>query len=129
MFLEGASETGAKKEDFASKHLNAIGFHEAFYSSELGLAILEKLSSAAKGEGNETLSRMVKVKYANPWYASMKLLVGRELTLWWRNKVSSTLALVFRQSNGSTSSLMNHSVCIESQDYTEYVNDGIGSRL
>jgi ABC-2 type transporter len=88
-FLRGASEPGAKRDDFAAQHLDTDAFHERFYASDLGLAILEKLKGPVKGEGNHFLEEAVKVRYANPWYKSMKLLVKRELTLWWRNKVRS----------------------------------------
>jgi ABC-2 type transporter len=86
-FLRSASDPDAKRDDFISQHLDTDAFHERFYASDLGVAILEKLNGPVKGEGNHFLEDVVKVRYANPWYKSMKLLVKRELTLWWRNKV------------------------------------------
>jgi hypothetical protein len=87
MFLKGATSSGASSAEFMSRHLDTDAFHERFYSTELGLAILEKLNGTPKGSGDHFLDDLVKVKYANPWYTSMVLLVKRELTLWWRNKV------------------------------------------
>jgi hypothetical protein len=87
MFLKGATRSGASKVEFMSRHLDTDAFHEEFYSSELGLAILEKLNGTPQGSGDHFFDDLVKIKYANPWYTSMALLVKRELTLWWRDKV------------------------------------------
>ena len=73
-----------------TKHLDTIGFHEKFYESKYGKAIIEKLNSPISGENDETLLQVVSRKFANSRWKSFKLLVHRELLLWCRDKVSGT---------------------------------------
>ena len=93
MFLKGATADGADKSAFVAKHLDTQEFHDKFYSSELGIAILEKLNGPARGEEDDIFAQLASVKFANPWHKSLKLLVDRELTLWWRNKVRKTASI------------------------------------
>lgn len=63
-------------------------FSQKFYESELGKSILKKLDSELEGlqDENEALKEWMKQTYRNDWYGSLKLLVQREMLLWWRDK-------------------------------------------
>lgn len=66
------------------KHLSTEEFHQKFYESELGQAILSYIDSP-NNEPNELLKSVAKVRYANSTFQSFKLLVQRELLLWRRD--------------------------------------------
>ena len=75
-------------EEGTRKHLTPKEFSEYFYASPKGMAILEKLDTpvpAAK-EDQDMLKEIGSVKYANGSWINLKLLAGRELLLWWRDK-------------------------------------------
>lgn len=61
-------------------------FHNIFYASEKGKAIIEKLNSPVNTEAKEEIEKIVRVKYQNPWWKSFKLVCSRELLLYWRDK-------------------------------------------
>ena len=73
-------------DDF--KHLNSEEFSAKFYESEMGKSIVEKVNAAVESPSNEnaSLKEWVGERYKNSWLGSLKLLVAREMLLWWRDK-------------------------------------------
>jgi hypothetical protein len=69
--------------DKEAKHLTAEEF-QGKYDSTQGADDLRK-SIHGPLENNE-VGELVHTKYHNPWYRSLKLLINREMTLWWRDK-------------------------------------------
>lgn len=67
------------------KHLTTDEFVEAFVSSKHGKAITEALEQPFE---TKTFANhdTVALKYKNKWSRSMKLLISREMLLWWRDK-------------------------------------------
>lgn len=87
VFLKGASEEGAKYEDFAAKHLSPLEFHERFYESDLGQSLMAKVNTPTEQTPEHAIIRQIaSQKFANPWYVSFMLLVRRETLLWWRDQ-------------------------------------------
>ena len=76
-FLRGGEGNG-------SKHLSTDEFMAKFYESPRGCQILETLDSPSR-DGSAVKSWST-VRYRNPTFRSLKLLVRRELILWWRDK-------------------------------------------
>mmetsp|Transcript_5811 Transcript_5811/g.16301 ORF Transcript_5811/g.16301 Transcript_5811/m.16301 type:complete len:1475 (+) Transcript_5811:148-4572(+) len=73
--------------DTGRKHLTTDEFVEKFYESEYGQKIMERLSSPMQeGDDAKFVRDMAKNRYANPTFKSLKLVVQRELLLWWRDK-------------------------------------------
>ena len=75
-----------------TEHLTTDGFVEKFNASTRGQQVLEMLAAPVKdGTAIENLGAS---RYKNPWYRSLRLLVQRELLLWWRDKyqIKATLA-------------------------------------
>jgi hypothetical protein len=75
-----------KEED--SKHLNAKEFSAKFYESDLGQAILGKLhNEMAKAQSEDIVFKKdLQHKFRNSSIESLKLLIRREMLLWWRDK-------------------------------------------
>jgi hypothetical protein len=51
----------------------------------LGRSIIEEIE-APSNVPDAAIAKWMKKKYINTWYASLKLLVDREMLLWWRDK-------------------------------------------
>lgn len=74
------------------KHLSSKEFSEKFKSSKLGQEVVTTLETQIAGSNfldEAIMGRMqqwMKTKYRNSWYASFKLVVNREMVIWWRNK-------------------------------------------
>ncbi|GAX16151.1 hypothetical protein FisN_3Hh368 [Fistulifera solaris] len=66
------------------KHLTTQQFHEKFYSSEMGKAILENIEQ--QHETPPVVQTMATIRYRSTSFQSLKLLIDREFTLWWRDK-------------------------------------------
>jgi len=108
-------------------HLSVDDFHEAFYASEKGKTIIEKLKSPPNLEAKEEIEKFVATKFRNPWYKSLKLVIGRELLLYRRDtyqikaKILQTLIMgtivgtLFFQSTGTPSNVL--SVSFQSMFY------------
>jgi hypothetical protein len=71
-----------------TQHLTSEEFSSKFYESELGQNILAKLGSDIKSPVNENdaLKVWMQEKNRNNWFGSLKLLISREMLLWWRDK-------------------------------------------
>jgi hypothetical protein len=54
----------------------------------MGKEILSKVDSGIEGpqDDNAALKQWMQQRYRNTWYGSLKLLVSREMLLWWRDK-------------------------------------------
>jgi hypothetical protein len=71
----------------AVKHLTTYEFVEKFQASARGKEIMERLESQLPGAETADFIRSIgSDKYKNSSYGSFKLLAGRELLLWWRDK-------------------------------------------
>lgn len=90
-FLPSSEEGEGKAEP--KKHLTPKEFSDYFYNSPKGKAILEKLETPIKAtaEDQDMIKSIGSVKYANSTITNMKLLAGRELLLWWRDKYQVSL--------------------------------------
>jgi hypothetical protein len=67
------------------KHLSTDELRDKFYSSARGREILERVE-APVGEGGDKVREIAEKKFANSWSKSLKLVVRREVLLWWRDK-------------------------------------------
>jgi len=74
-----------RKDASDAKHLSTDELSAKFYESDRGQAILEKLNSPY-GKGGDFVREIGKHLYKNSLRRSLKLLMGRELLLWWRDK-------------------------------------------
>ena len=62
-------------------------FVEAFNKSPRGQAIMKKLQEPSNNpEAAQMIKEIGSAKFKNSWYGSLKLLCGREILLWWRDK-------------------------------------------
>ena len=84
-YLKQAREEGFEKADLRKLHLTTDQFVEKFYASDIGQALLEKVSTTSS-ENSEFVKSIASNRYANSSYDSLKLLVQREVLLWWRDK-------------------------------------------
>ena len=77
------------------KHLTPTQFSKRFYASPKGKAILQKLDSPVRTakEDEDMIKEIGSVKYANGALTNLKLLAGRELLLWWRDKYQVSFAI------------------------------------
>ena len=80
---DGAQFLTDKSEE--AKHLTTIEFQERFDNSNLGMKIKEKQEAPEKKLESHVAAELSK-RYGNSSLVSLKLLVGRELLLWWRDK-------------------------------------------
>jgi ABC-type multidrug transport system ATPase subunit len=78
------TEAGAEPQ----RHLTPKEFSERFYASPLGLDILKRLEEPDKATESDKAIIFAQgaVEFANGSFASAKLLMRRELLLWWRDK-------------------------------------------
>jgi ABC-type multidrug transport system ATPase subunit len=68
-----------------AKHLSSEEFKERFDASELGIKIQKRFDGSVpelNPQGKAELSR----RYKNSPFTSLRLVVARELLLWWRDK-------------------------------------------
>mmetsp|Transcript_5321 Transcript_5321/g.13445 ORF Transcript_5321/g.13445 Transcript_5321/m.13445 type:complete len:1489 (+) Transcript_5321:283-4749(+) len=73
--------------DTGRKHLTTDDFVEKFHESKYGQKIMERLNSPMNdGDDAKFVRDMAKNRYANPTLKALKLVVQRELLLWWRDK-------------------------------------------
>jgi hypothetical protein len=84
-FLKEASGSDVDKSLLVKKHLSSEELRDKFYSSVRGREIIERVE-APVGEGGDQVRGMAEKKYANSWSKSLKLVVRREVLLWWRDK-------------------------------------------
>lgn len=68
--------------------LSSEQFCQKFYDSEQGKAILQKVGEETKGQDtdNEEYIQYLSKRYRNTQLDSLKLLIKREMLLWWRDK-------------------------------------------
>jgi len=109
------------------RHLSPEEFHKAFYSSAQGMAIMEKLNAPPNTEAKDEIANMVRVRFRNSMLRSLRLVIGRELLLWWRDKyqikakvfqsmlVGVIVGTIFFQSFGTVSNVF--SVSFQSMFY------------
>jgi hypothetical protein len=83
--LKEASGGGVDKAQLIEKHLSSVELRDKFYSSARGREIIERVE-APVGEGGDRLRGIAEKKFANPWSKSLKLVLHREVLLWWRDK-------------------------------------------
>jgi hypothetical protein len=67
------------------KHLSAAELRDKFYSSARGKEIIERVE-APVGDGGDEVRGIAEKRFANSWSKSLKLVVRREVLLWWRDK-------------------------------------------
>lgn len=67
------------------KHLSTDEFVEKFYSSPRGNKILERLNAPSR-DGADMVKTLGGKRFENSSFASLRLLIRRELKLWWRDK-------------------------------------------
>ena len=70
----------------SKRHLSTDEFSTKFYESEQGRKILDHLKSPLNEKDSQFVRDLTKDKYKNTSWDSMKLVVRRELVLWWRDK-------------------------------------------
>jgi hypothetical protein len=67
-------------------HLSTAEFADKFNTSARGTVILEQVNAPFNTETGAFVEHMAAQRYANSWNKSLKLLIHRELLLWWRDK-------------------------------------------
>ncbi|CAB9509295.1 Pleiotropic ABC efflux transporter of multiple drugs CDR1 [Seminavis robusta] len=74
--------------DSNATHLTSAEFKEKFDSSQLGMDIKERLEKPflVDSQCEEEAKRELKRRYQNSAIGSLRLVIGRELLLWWRDK-------------------------------------------
>lgn len=73
----------------AASHMSTEEFRQRFVSSDLGKAVQAAIQAplTTLDEKTEVSFRSwVGARFRNNWFASLKLLVAREMLLWWRDK-------------------------------------------
>lgn len=73
-------------EGFEQEHLTTEQFQEKFEESPHGKAIRDALQTPLGAEYKPAHKEKAAVRYHNSAYGSLKLLVQREMLLWWRDK-------------------------------------------
>ena len=74
-------------------HLTNEQFVQKYVESERGQEILQKLDSPMN-EDTLLEHKMFKKRYANSTLQSIKIVFGREFTLWWRDKYARMARLI-----------------------------------
>jgi hypothetical protein len=85
MYLKEASGNDVDKAQLINKHLSSEELRDKFYSSVRGREIIERVE-APVGEGGDKVREIAEKKFANSWSKSLRLVVRREVLLWWRDK-------------------------------------------
>ena len=85
-FLAKANDKTIGVKDLMEMHLSTSEFVDKFYTSKRGQEILAKVSSPFVTSNKEFVEHLSATRYANSGFESLKLLVRRELLLWWRDK-------------------------------------------
>jgi ABC-type multidrug transport system ATPase subunit len=80
-------------KSLAAKHLTPEQFREKFNESKFGLSQLEQVE-APVGDDAEIIRDIASRKFQNAAFTSLKLVAGRELLLWWRDKYAIKMKLV-----------------------------------
>lgn len=80
-------------KDPNQKHLTTQEFHDRFYASEMGKNILAKIEQE-QDPPLEIVKSMATKRYRSTSWQSLKLLVNREFTLWWRDKYQIKAKLI-----------------------------------
>lgn len=84
-WLQALSKDGALYlKDPNQKHLTTQEFHDRFYASEMGKNILEKIEQ--QQDPPDVVKSMATIRYRSSSWQSLKLLIDREFSLWWRDK-------------------------------------------
>lgn len=84
-YLNEAKDKKFDKEALLEKHLTPEEFRQKFNESALGQKILERIAAPVP-KGGDAIKAMAANRYANSSKDSLKLVVRRELLLWWRDK-------------------------------------------
>uniref|UniRef100_A0A7S3PDN2 ABC transporter domain-containing protein n=1 Tax=Amphora coffeiformis TaxID=265554 RepID=A0A7S3PDN2_9STRA len=83
---DNISEAEKDKAELTQKHLSSAEFMLRFYASEKGKKILAKLASPPNSEDRDFVMNVVSQRYRSSHFECLKLVVKRELLLWWRDK-------------------------------------------
>jgi hypothetical protein len=75
-------------------HLTNEEFAQKFTESERGIEIRRKLQEPTTGTPLDKYSFNFNKKYHNPPWRSIKLLITRELLLWWRDKTKRIARII-----------------------------------
>ena len=73
-------------EEYKSKHLTPEQFRKRFHDSDIGLALMDVVNGPVDATSRDVITHIAKTKYYNTSFKSLKLVVRRELLLWWRDK-------------------------------------------
>jgi hypothetical protein len=85
MYLKEASGGDVDKAQLIEKHLSSDELRDKFYASARGREIIECVE-APVGDGGDKVRVIAEKKFANSWSKSLKLVLRREVLLWWRDK-------------------------------------------
>jgi len=83
---ENTIEAQKDKIELTKNHLTSAEFMERFYASERGKQILATLANPPKSEDHDFIMDVVSQRYRSSHFDCLKLVVTRELLLWWRDK-------------------------------------------
>lgn len=84
-YLKEATDTDANRDELIAKHMSAREFRDKFYDSQRGIALKESLDAPVGGE-THGLRALGTKRYKNSTFEGLKLVVQREVLLWWRDK-------------------------------------------
>ena len=73
-------------KDKNSKHLTSEEFKEKFDATQQAEDVRREIEEPVPEEKAVSLLDIASSHFQNPWNRSMKLLIDREMLLWWRDK-------------------------------------------
>jgi ABC-type multidrug transport system ATPase subunit len=85
IYLEGV-DAEAPDPAFKARHLTPEQFRERFHASELGKSLMDVVQGPTDMEARDMIQQMAQVKFHNSSFQSLKLVMQRELLLFWRDK-------------------------------------------
>lgn len=74
------------KEGEEATHLTADEFRVKFEESPRYKELLDSMDEPITDEMRQQVDALAYVRYQNKWYNSLKIVVQREMLLWWRDK-------------------------------------------
>jgi ABC-type multidrug transport system ATPase subunit len=85
IYLEGV-DANAPDPALKTQHLTPEQFRERFHASDLGKSLMDVVQGPTDMEARDMIQQMAQVKFHNTTYQSLKLVMQRELLLFWRDK-------------------------------------------
>jgi hypothetical protein len=73
-------------KDKNAKHLTSEEFKEKFDMTQQAEVVRRQIEEPVPEEKGKPLFDIASSHFQNKWYRSLKLLIGREMLLWWRDK-------------------------------------------